>query len=108
MGPLVSAEVGKLRVGLPAHIASERLEAAVNVGVLLEPAGGGEGLPALRADVVPAAQVLGSNVPLEVAGVGEDPVARGTLVGWLDGVVVFAVVCSLFIWGIGIYSFSEI
>lgn len=108
MGPLVSAEVGELRVGPLADIASERLEAAVYVGVLFEAAEGGEGLPALRADVVPAAQVLGSNVALEVAGVGEYPVARGALMGRLYGIVVFVEVYFLFIWRIGMDYFSKI
>lgn len=103
MGPLVSAQIGELRVGLPADIAPEWLEAAVDVSVLLETTWSGERLPALQADVVPASQVLGSNVALEIAGVCEDSVARGALVGWLSGVFRF-----LFLFGIRMDSVPAI
>lgn len=43
----------------------------MNVLVLFEARRGGEGLAAVRAGVSPRAHVLGADVPLEVAGVGE-------------------------------------
>ena len=73
--PLVPAQVRELRVALEAHLAAERLHGAVDVGVLLQPGARGEGLAALRAGVGAGADVVGADVPLEVAGVGEDLVA---------------------------------
>ena len=55
--PLVPAEVGELSVGLVADLAPERLDGAVDVSVLLQPAGRGERLPALRAGVAPGPDV---------------------------------------------------
>lgn len=69
---LVSAQVGELRVGLEANLASEWLDAAVDVRMLFEAAGSCECLPAFRTSVRSGSDVLGSNVSLEVAGVGED------------------------------------
>ena len=48
---LVSAEVGKLRVRLAAHVTAKRLNTAVDMLVLLQTAGRGEVLPTLRAAV---------------------------------------------------------
>lgn len=42
----------------------KRFDGAVDVLVLLEARGGGEGLPAVRAGVGPGAHVLGADVPL--------------------------------------------
>ena len=75
MHPLVSTQIGELRVRLEADLANERLDAAVNVSVLLQPAGGGERLAALGAGVAAGPDVLSTNVPLQVAGVGEHLVA---------------------------------
>lgn len=61
---LVPAEVRELGVGLEADLALERLDAAVDVGVLLEAAAGREGLAALGASVAPGAHVSSPDVPL--------------------------------------------
>lgn len=73
--PLVAAQVGELRVGLEADLAAEGLDRAVDVRVLLEAGGGGEGLSALRAGVAAGADVVGADVALQVARVGEHLVA---------------------------------
>lgn len=57
---------------LEADFALEGLDARVDVGVLLEARRGGEGLAALRARVRPGADVVRSDVALEVGRVGED------------------------------------
>lgn len=49
----------------------ERFDGAVDVLVLLEAGGRGEGLAAVWAGVGPGAHVLGADVPLQVAGVRE-------------------------------------
>jgi len=79
--PLVSAEVGELRVGLEADLALERFDAAVDVLVLFEAARRGERLAAVRTRVSSAAAgaaegVRRPHVPLQVAGIGERLVAR--------------------------------
>lgn len=53
------------------HLASERLDRAVNVRVLLEPRARRERLAALGAGVAPRAHVVRANVPLKVAGVSK-------------------------------------
>ena len=53
----------------------EGLDGAVNVGVLLEPRGGGEGLATFRTRMAPGPHVVGPDVPLQVGGIGEDFVA---------------------------------
>ena len=73
--PLVTAQVGELSVGFVADLAPEGLDGAVDVSVLLQPAGRGEGLPALRAGVAPSSHVGGPDVALQVARVGEHLVA---------------------------------
>lgn len=49
----------------------ERFDGAVDVFVLLEAGGRGERLPAVWAGVGPGADMLGADVPLQVAGVRE-------------------------------------
>lgn len=49
----------------------ERFDRAVDVFVLLEAGGCGECFPAIRAGVGPGADMLGADVPLQVAGVRE-------------------------------------
>lgn len=73
--PLVATQIGELSVGLVAHLAPEGLDAAVDVGVLLEAGGGGECLAALWTGVTPGPHMRGPDVPLEVAGVSEHFVA---------------------------------
>ena len=73
--PLVATQIGELSVGLVAHLAPEGLDAAVDVGVLLEAGGGGECLAALWTGVAPGPHMRGPDVPLEVAGVSEHFVA---------------------------------
>ena len=73
--PLVTAQVGELSVGFVAHLAPEGLDGAVDVGVLLQPAGRGERLPALRAGVAASPHMGGADVALEVARVGEHLIA---------------------------------
>lgn len=70
----------------------EGLDRAVDVLVLLEARGRGEGLPAVRAGVRPRAHMLGADVPLQVAGVREHlgrqmpaVCAPFTPFWWLDG-----------------------
>ena len=75
MHSLVSAQVGELGVGFVANLAPERLDGAVDVRVLLQPARRGEGLAALRAGVAPGPDVRGPDVALQVARVGEHLVA---------------------------------
>lgn len=50
----------------------ERLHGAVDVLVLLQARGRGEGFPTVGAGVCPRAHVLGPDVPLQVTGVRED------------------------------------
>ena len=57
------------------YFSPEGLDGAVNVGVLLEPRGGGEGLSTFRTRMAPGPHVVGPDVPLQVGGVGEDFVA---------------------------------
>ena len=73
--PLVPAQVRELGVRLEADLATERLDRAVDVCVLLEAAGGGEGFAALWTGVAARAHVRGADVSLQVAGVREDLVA---------------------------------
>ena len=73
--PLVPAQVGELSVGFVADLAPEGLHGAVDVSVLLQPAGRGECLPALRAGVAPGPNMRGPDVTLQVARVGEHLVA---------------------------------
>lgn len=73
--PLVATEVGELGVRLETDFADEGLDAAVDVRVLLEPAGRGEGLITLRAGMRTGSRVLGAQVPLQVAGIGKSLVA---------------------------------
>ena len=68
---LVPAQVGELRVALEAHLAPERLDRAVDVGVLFESAGGGKGFAALGTGVAARAHVAGADVSLQVARVGK-------------------------------------
>lgn len=76
--PLVAAEVRELGVGLEADLALERLDAAMDVLVLLEAARRGERLAAVRARVRPRAAdgVRRPDVTLQVAGVRERLVTR--------------------------------
>lgn len=69
---LVPAEIGELGVGLEADFALEGLDAAVDVGVLLESGTGCEGLAALGAGVAAGTNVMSSNVPLEIRRIGEN------------------------------------
>ena len=55
--PLVPAQVGELGVGFVANLAPERLDGAVDVRVLLQPARRRERLAALRAGVAPGPDV---------------------------------------------------
>lgn len=57
-------------------LATERLDAAVDVRVLFQAGRGGECFAALRARVRPRADVLRADVSLEVGRVGEDLLAR--------------------------------
>jgi hypothetical protein len=71
----MATQVGELRVALEADLAAERLHRAVDVGVLLEPAGRGKGLATLGAGVAAGAHVGGADVALQIAWVCEDLVA---------------------------------
>jgi hypothetical protein len=73
--PLVPAQVGELRVALEADLATEGLDGAVDVRVLLQAGAGGERLAALRTRVASSADVVCSDVTLKVARIGEDLVA---------------------------------
>ena len=75
MHSLVTAEVGELGVALEANLASERLHAAVNVRVLLQPAARGKCLSTFGTSVAASPHVARANVPLQVAWVGEHLVA---------------------------------
>lgn len=68
---LVPAEVGELCVGLEADLALERLDAAVDVLMLLEAAGGRKCLPTVLTCVGSRADVLRADVALQIAGVRE-------------------------------------
>ena len=57
------------------HLASEGLDGAVDVRVLLQPRARREGLAALGAGVAPGAHVVGADVALQVRRVGEDLLA---------------------------------
>ncbi len=72
MHALVPAEVRKLGVTLEADLAAEGLDGAVDVGVLLQAGAGGERFAALRAGVAPGPDVVGPDVSLQVARIGED------------------------------------
>ena len=73
MHPLVAAEVGELRVSFEADFALERLDAAVDVLVLLETARRGERLAAVgtRVGARAAEGVRRPHVALQVAWIGE-------------------------------------
>jgi hypothetical protein len=71
MHALVPAEVRELRVGFEAHLALERLHRRVNVRVLLEARRGREGFSALGTSVTTGADVMCSNVSLEIRWIGE-------------------------------------
>lgn len=66
MHPPVSAEVRELGVSLEADLTLEGLHAAVDVGVLLQAGTGGERLPTIRTGVTSGANVVSSNVALEI------------------------------------------
>ncbi len=69
---LVPAQIGELRVALEADFASEGLDGAVDVCVLLQPRAGGEGLAALGTRVAAGAHMRGPDVALQVRRVCED------------------------------------
>lgn len=69
---LVPAEVGELGVALEADFAAEGLDGTVDVRVLLEAARGGERLATFWAGVRAGADVVGADVALKIARVGED------------------------------------
>lgn len=69
---LVPAQIGELGVRLEADLALERLHAAVDVGVLLQPGAGRERLAAFGARVAPRAHVMGPDVALKIGRVRED------------------------------------
>ena len=69
MHPFVAAEIGKLGVGLQANFTLEWLDTAVDVLVLLQPAGCGKCFATLVARVATRPNVRGPNVALQVAGV---------------------------------------
>jgi hypothetical protein len=73
--PLVPAEIRELGIGLETNLALERLDARVDVLVLLETAGRRERLAALGARVRARADVRRTDVALQVARVGEHLVA---------------------------------
>lgn len=62
----VSAEVRKLGVSLEADFALERLHAAVDVGVLFQTGASSKCLPAVGTGVTSGANVMRSNVALEI------------------------------------------
>lgn len=69
---LVPAEVRELGVGLATDLTLERLDRAVDVGVLLEARARGEGLAALDAGVTSGALVVRADVALQVRVIRED------------------------------------
>jgi hypothetical protein len=69
---LVAAQVRELGVALEADLATERLDGAVDVRVLLQPGAGGERLAALGARVAAGAHVVRADVALQVARIRED------------------------------------
>lgn len=56
---------------LMANFTSERLHTRVNMGMLLQTGGGGEGFAALLTRVLPRSHVVCTDVSLQVAGVRE-------------------------------------
>lgn len=81
----MAAQVGELRVGLVAHFALEGLDRRVDVRVLLETRGGGEGLAAFAAGVGARTFVVRTNVTLEVGRVAEEALANVATVSALLG-----------------------
>ena len=73
--PLVPAQVGELRVALEADLATEGLDRAVDVRVLLQAGAGGERLAAFRTRVASSADVVCSDMTLKVARIGKNFVA---------------------------------
>lgn len=69
---LVATEVRELGVSFEADFTSERLDAGVDVSVLLETGAGGESLSTLGTGVAAGTDVLGADVSLEVRRIGED------------------------------------
>lgn len=69
---LVPAQVRELGVRFEADLALERLHRRMDVSVLLEAGRGGECFAALGTRVTPGADVMGSNVSLEVRWIRED------------------------------------
>ena len=98
MHSLVPAQVGELRVALEADLAAEGLDGAVDVGVLLQAGAGGERLAAFRAGVASSADVVGSNVTLQVARIGEDLVA---VLAWKSAVLAVNHFVSQKVWSPG-------
>lgn len=71
MHALVPAQVRELGVRFEAHLALERLDRRVDVGVLLETRRGRKGFATLGAGVTARTDVVGADVPLEVRRIGE-------------------------------------
>ena len=69
---LVATKVRELGVRFEADFAAERLDAGVDVGVLLESRTRGERLPTLGTRVAASTDVLGADVALEVGWISED------------------------------------
>lgn len=71
LGLTPKAPSGHIRGPAGGQLTYERFDRAVDVFVLLEAGGCGECFPAIRAGVGPGADMLGADVPLQVAGVRE-------------------------------------